>query len=77
MSDAPSSPDGDISAVEASRILLSLMPNRFSPIIDQLLLLQDNDIERLRGSIYRDAVRFCEKCRVVSELADLSIILCI
>ncbi|XP_078481604.1 neurobeachin isoform X1 [Ciona intestinalis] len=43
-----------ISATEAAEILLSLMNNDATPILDSLKLLQETDVNRLKAAIYRD-----------------------
>uniref|UniRef100_F6X056 Uncharacterized protein n=1 Tax=Ciona intestinalis TaxID=7719 RepID=F6X056_CIOIN len=46
--------EGVISATEAAEILLSLMNNDATPILDSLKLLQETDVNRLKAAIYRD-----------------------
>uniref|UniRef100_H2YT41 BEACH-type PH domain-containing protein n=1 Tax=Ciona savignyi TaxID=51511 RepID=H2YT41_CIOSA len=46
--------DVAVSATEAAGILLSMMSNDATPVVDPHKLLQENDVNRLKASIYRD-----------------------
>uniref|UniRef100_H2YT40 BEACH domain-containing protein n=1 Tax=Ciona savignyi TaxID=51511 RepID=H2YT40_CIOSA len=48
--------DVAVSATEAAGILLSMMSNDATPVVDPHKLLQENDVNRLKASIYRDLV---------------------